>query len=233
MCKSRPFFRSIMPSSNATLPTNRNTATAITRSWRDKLFDFYIWCKFISLGLNLMYMICTFETVYDAGSTTHQQTRESYNVPVEYGFQILIGCLMMFCLIIDLIVLTTSKLAIADWYWRPGVFFFTFTCGNEIISLIEVLFNDNKFNENCLQRLGNGFRGGPIVLVSEICTMQNHLNQILVLGTLIRDILICSVYVTTGYFYVIRLIQVLKRRESTDTTAMRVITNSYNYPITQ
>lgn len=54
-----------------------------------------------------------------------------------------------------------------------------------------MLFNDDKSNENCQQRLGSGFRGGSIVLVSEICTMQNHLNHILVLGTLIRDVLIC------------------------------------------
>ncbi|KAL7319495.1 hypothetical protein PS15m_002624 [Mucor circinelloides] len=216
------------------LPTN-NHATTVAKPWREKLFDFYTWCKIISLSLNLMYMIRTFENIYDAGSNiaTHQQLAENYTVPVQYGFQILIGCLMMFCLIIDLVVLTTSKLAIADWYWRPGVFFFTFTCGNEIISLIEVLFNDDKSNENCQQRLGSGFRGGSIVLVSEICTMQNHLNHILVLGTLIRDVLICSAYVTAGYFYMIRLIQVLKRRESTDTTAMHIMTNSYRYPITQ
>ncbi|GAN03803.1 hypothetical protein MAM1_0048c03258 [Mucor ambiguus] len=179
--------------------------------------------------------IRTFENIYDAGSNiaTHQQRTENYNVPVQYGFQILIGCLMMFCLAVDLIVLTTSKLAIADWYWRPGVFFFTFTCGNEIISLIEVLLNDDKFNENCQQRLGSGFRSGSIVLVSEICTMQNHLNHILVLGTLIRDVLICSAYVTASYFYMIRLLQVLKQRESTDATAMHTMTNSYRYPITQ
>ncbi|CEP12668.1 hypothetical protein [Parasitella parasitica] len=224
-----------MPFSNSTLPTSHTTATAMTKSWRDKLFDIYVWCKFISLGLNLMYMVCTFEVIYNAGSAiaAHQQRTENYNVPVQYGFQILIGCLMMFCLIIDLIVLTTSKLAIADWYWRPGVFFFTFTCGKEIISLIELLFNDDKFNENCQQRLGSGFRGGPLVLISEICVMQNQLNHIFDLGRLVRDVLICSAYVTAGYFYVNRLVQVLKRRESTDTIAMRVMANSYRYPITQ
>ncbi|KAG2201301.1 hypothetical protein INT46_003878 [Mucor plumbeus] len=225
-----------MPFNNeiSTLPSN-NSTTTVTKSWRDKLINFYTWCKIISLGLNLIYMIRTFEDIYDAGSniTTHQQLTESYTIPIQYGFQILIGCLMMFCLVVDLVVLTTSKLVIADWYWRPGVFFFTFTCGKEIVLLIELLFNNDKFFENCQQRLGSGFHGGSIVLVSEICTMQNNLNHVLVFGVLIRDILICSAYVAAGYFYVVRLIQVLKRRESTDTTAMHIMTNSYRYPITQ
>jgi len=32
---------------------------------------------------------------------------EKYAVPIQFGFQILMGCLMMFCLIVDLVILTT------------------------------------------------------------------------------------------------------------------------------
>jgi hypothetical protein len=80
-------------------------------------------------------------------------------------------------------------LAIVDWYWRPGVFFFTFTCGNELITITDVLLNSDTFYETCQNRL-LGARS-PIVLVSEVCNMQNQLNHITTLGAMTRDIIIC------------------------------------------
>lgn len=51
-----------MPFSNeiSVLPTNSHAPTLAAKSWREKLFDFYTWCKFISLCLNLMYMASGF-----------------------------------------------------------------------------------------------------------------------------------------------------------------------------
>ncbi|KAG2231250.1 hypothetical protein INT48_006825 [Thamnidium elegans] len=213
------------------MPLTNETGNA-PPSWKNKILDLYLWCKIVSISLNMMYMIQTFEDTYDAGSNiiSHQQTSEKYAVPLQYGFQILIGCLMLFCLIVDLVILTTSKLVVADWYWRPGVFFFTFTCGNEIIAVMELLFSNESFLQSCQQRLA-GPQGSKI-LVMEICDIQNRLNHITTLFVLFRDLLICGTYVSISYFYILRLVQVLKRRTTSD-TAMHVMANSYHYPITQ
>ncbi|KAI9361045.1 hypothetical protein BD770DRAFT_408865 [Pilaira anomala] len=183
--------------------TNETINSPIT--WQSKLFDLYFWLS-------------------------HQETSVKYALPLQYGFQIIIGCFMLFCLIFDLIILTTSKLTIANWYWRPGVFFFTFTCGNQIVSIMELLFGDETFLNTCQQQLGGSH--GSITLVMEVCKMQIRLNHITSVFVLFRDLLICGAYVGISYFYILRLIQVLKNRASLD-TPMHVMANSYNYPITQ
>ncbi|KAI8076489.1 uncharacterized protein B0P05DRAFT_140928 [Gilbertella persicaria] len=174
-------------------------------NWRNKCFDFHQWCKIISIGLNVIYMIQTFEYIYEAGSHMDDHT-----VSLQFGFQIVVGCLMLVCLIADLVVLNTSKLAVADWYWRPDVVF-----------------------QNCQQRLVNATRSQVISLISEICSMQNQLNHLYSIGIMLRDILTCGAYATASYFYMIHLIQVLKRTVGTADTALHVMTNSYQYPITQ
>ncbi|RCH93158.1 hypothetical protein CU098_003685, partial [Rhizopus stolonifer] len=107
----------------------------------------------------------------------------------------------------DLVVLNTSKLAVADWYWRPGIFFFTFTCGNEIIAITDLMLNEDVVFQNCQQRLVNATRSQVISLISEICSMQNQLNHLYSIGIMLRDILTCGAYATASYFYMIHLIQ--------------------------
>lgn len=31
--------------------------TTLSPTWRNKLFDFYVWCKVLSITLNIMYMV--------------------------------------------------------------------------------------------------------------------------------------------------------------------------------
>lgn len=84
---------------------------------------------------------------------------------------------------------TKSKLAVANWYWRPGVFFFTFTCGNEIIAIADMVLSNDSAQQNCLQRLSRAHTS--IIIVAEMCSIQSKLNQIVMLGALIRDTLTC------------------------------------------
>ncbi|KAG2208251.1 hypothetical protein INT47_006106, partial [Mucor saturninus] len=161
--------------------------------------------------------IQTFDDMYEAGANiaSNQQAAEQTTVPLQYGFQILIGCLMMFCLIVDLIILTTvvennsSRLVLAPR---------------------DLLFSNETFFQNCQQKLTGTHTS--LVLISEVCLMQSRLNHIVTLSIIFRDILICGVYVAVSYVYVLRLVETLKRRTSSD-TAMHVMANSYHYPITQ
>ncbi|KAI7893458.1 uncharacterized protein EV154DRAFT_479210 [Mucor mucedo] len=139
------------------------------QTWKNKFLDFYIWSKVLSITLNMMYMIQTFDDMYEAGA----------NIGTEY---------IKFVKVLMSLFLQ-SKITVADWYWRPGVFFFTFTCGNEIILIVDLLFSNETFFQNCQQKLTGTHTS--LVLISEVCLMQSRLNHIVTLSVIFRDILIC------------------------------------------
>lgn len=52
-----------------------------------------------------------------------------------------------------------------------------------------MVFSGNTVQQNCLQRLSGAHTS--IVIVAELCSLQSKLNQMVMLGALIRDTLTC------------------------------------------
>ncbi|KAI8992219.1 hypothetical protein BDB01DRAFT_903240 [Pilobolus umbonatus] len=198
------------------MPHLLNVERGIT--WKSRLSDFYFWCKAIAVALNIIYMTHTFEMIYEAGSSIAHQEKQ-YSAPFQAGFNILISCLMLFCLIVDLVVLTTTRLSIADWYWRPGLFFLIFIVGNQMIGMTDLLLNSDDVFLNCTKK----YVDNPLLLTNDFCTMQIQLKQVINIIILCRELISCGAYFITGYIYITHFIKSLKSRSDS-----RTINNTMN-----
>ncbi|KAI8977376.1 hypothetical protein BDF20DRAFT_563166 [Mycotypha africana] len=140
--------------------------------------------------------------------------------------QIIMSCLLMLCLIGDITVLTTRKLSVANWYWRPGLIFCGLTAVNETIILSDALVNSVTIFGNCHQRLISTER--TFELIDEICYMQMSLSFIFTMGSMIKAISLSIVYAVTAYFQNRNTIHELKREASTSDMPLENMTSYYS-----
>ncbi|KAI7901988.1 uncharacterized protein BX663DRAFT_513149 [Cokeromyces recurvatus] len=142
--------------------------------------------------------------------------------------QLVMGCFIMFSLIVDFFILTTSKLNVANWYWQPGILFFILTCGSFLFTIIDIMIVNNDIQlGSCMQRFTES--DTSYLLLLEICHLKIRLNHLFTMAVIMRDFFTSGLYVTASYYYMFRLIQTLQRRDSLD-TAMHLISNNYNSP---
>ncbi|KAI9487216.1 MAG: hypothetical protein EXX96DRAFT_552289 [Benjaminiella poitrasii] len=169
--------------------TDTISGTSVIRTWRERFFTFYTWCKIISISLNIIFMARAIEYVYSSSSfiTTHHRFPGTSFLLIQYTLQVVMGSLMLLTLPADFFVMTTSKLAVADWYWKPGVLFFTLTCGNSLFTMGVTIISNDMVLGSCLDRLAQ--RDTPFILVTEICSLTNRLDHIFTMAVVIRDFL--------------------------------------------
>ncbi|KAI8879599.1 hypothetical protein K501DRAFT_303199 [Backusella circina FSU 941] len=159
--------------------------------WKSKDLNYYVWCRVVSLSLNFIYIIRTSEWTYDAGYSliVHPESQSKYIIPLEEGVKLLLGCVMLFCLVVDLVILTTSKLSIADWYWKSGIFFFFLTIGNQSVSLADQFFGSDVQLQICQKRLSSIQVQASII--TELCGLNIRINYVNTIVSLFRDVFVC------------------------------------------
>ncbi|CAO3645347.1 unnamed protein product [Cunninghamella blakesleeana] len=173
----------------------------------------YGWIKIFAIGLNLIYMLKSLEDIYLYESIVTKEQHHYYKT-TSATFDLLLSSIILFTLMIDLIMITTKKLSIANSIWRPGVFSFSFLLGQKMIQLMNKVINHDYYFNSCQQNLDDQSVSNH--LISIICEQQLEIEQISSFLFLCRDILVCTIYVIGLRYYMPFLIQKLKKEQQKD-----------------
>ncbi|CAO3593517.1 unnamed protein product [Absidia cylindrospora] len=105
------------------LPQDRHRAIPFLRR---RLIDSYTGCKYIALSFNVLFILRTLDNLHDSGTDAvnavhHKKLAAA--LMTQAIFQLFVYIIMLLCLIMDILVISTRKLSVADWFWRPSLFF--------------------------------------------------------------------------------------------------------------
>ncbi|KAI8874981.1 hypothetical protein K501DRAFT_280809, partial [Backusella circina FSU 941] len=104
-----------------------------------------------------------------------------------------------------------SKLSIADWYWKSGIFFFFLTIGNQSVSLADQFFGSDVQLQICQKRLSSIQVQASII--TELCGLNIRINYVNTIVSLFRDVFVCGIYSATAYIYTNHFIDTMKQRQ--------------------
>ncbi|ORX63161.1 hypothetical protein DM01DRAFT_1013379 [Hesseltinella vesiculosa] len=125
-----------------------------------------------------------------AFSSTHmifdlKENLQNTSKMVTHVFQVIVYGSMLGCLIFDMVVMTTKKLSVADWFWRPGVCFFLLVSADQLVYFFNYLVNMTYWFEACQRDLGSW---GPLAISLMVCDLQVHVHSLLSFIFLLRDL---------------------------------------------
>ncbi|KAI8098974.1 uncharacterized protein BX664DRAFT_309992 [Halteromyces radiatus] len=215
------------PSGSSEQPPEHRNIYFLQRRWANS----YAGCKYLALGLNMIYIIRTFNSLHESGTAAVNAGRHGKQTPlmIQAIFQLFIYALMLICLIMDIVVISTRKLSIADWFWRPGIIYFVLATSDQSIRLLNYLTTTQYSFEICQEELGPFI---PLPLAIHICELRIQLNCITGGLRLCRDILIGCVYVFSVHYYVTHLISELKLQENEAVSMNNVTTYHHDLQTT-
>ncbi|KAI8072645.1 hypothetical protein BC940DRAFT_291265 [Gongronella butleri] len=165
--------------------------------------------QYIAFGLNLFYLVHTLSNLYDVGSAAVQTQHKG--AVVQIVFQLALYVAMLGCLVLDLIVMSTSKLSIADWFWRPGVCLCLLLSADRTVEFLDYLMNIEYWLETChRQQLGPL---GSAALTNMLCELQVQVHSIHAFLLLARDLVISTLYAYVCGRHMKQWITVLKHKQ--------------------
>ncbi|KAI8329065.1 hypothetical protein BC941DRAFT_476568 [Chlamydoabsidia padenii] len=184
---------------------------------RRKLMDSYTAYKYIAMAFNMLFILRTIDDLHESGieavNVVHHGKTISASM-VEAIFQLFMYVIVLLCLIMDMIIINTKKLSIANSFWKPGILFFVMTFGDQSIRLLNNSMNSHSFYDSCRMEMG------PFnPLVATICDLKMQMNNMTGIAVFCRDMIASCIYVFSVYSYVGYLVGELKQQYQ-DTLSM-------------
>ncbi|KAL0083447.1 hypothetical protein F4703DRAFT_1110981 [Phycomyces blakesleeanus] len=173
--------------------SNQQSACTQRESFGQKMANLYTWNKICVLSMNAIYLLSIFQDFYDAGNhiIEGKYSTEGYRaIPAGAVVTIITSSIMMFCLLFDMVVMSTNKLSLAYHYWRPGLFFFAVNCSGKGINMMRMLLNSSEYIRDCEYKIIS-VELSPHSLVSTMCHIDVRLTNLTAAMALVRDVSIC------------------------------------------
>ncbi|OAD75083.1 hypothetical protein PHYBLDRAFT_144435 [Phycomyces blakesleeanus NRRL 1555(-)] len=197
--------------------SNQQSACTQRESFGQKMANLYTWNKICVLSMNAIYLLSIFQDFYDAGNhiIEGKYSTEGYRaIPAGAVVTIITSSIMMFCLLFDMVVMSTNKLSLAYHYWRPGLFFFAVNCSGKGINMMRMLLNSSEYIRDCEYKIIS-VELSPHSLVSTMCHIDVRLTNLTAAMALVRDVSICGLYVVLSHMHLAKLVTRLKKQQST------------------
>ncbi|KAI9023598.1 hypothetical protein CLU79DRAFT_887070 [Phycomyces nitens] len=178
--------------------------------------NLYTWNKMCALSMNAIYLLSIFQDFYDSGNhiiEANYSSGDYRSIPAGAVVIIITSSIMMFCLLFDMVVMSTTKLSLAYHYWRPGLFFFAINCSCKGINMMRMLMSASDSIHDCEQKIMSADHSSHS-LVSSICQVDIKLTHLTAAMALVRDVSICALYVVLSHIHLTKLVAQLKTQQS-------------------
>ncbi|KAI7865833.1 hypothetical protein BDF14DRAFT_1819937 [Spinellus fusiger] len=189
-----------------------------TRHFLFPLSDSTVGYRLVALGMNAIYLLSVIEDMVTTGSDLLQATTHSPSSDPSLATSAIflaMTSVLLLCLVVDLLAMTTTKSWAVSPVWHPGAFFFCINCTHKALCVLGLLLNQRMLLRECEEKYT--FSGLPMQGLSlEICQLKLQLNSLTASLLFLKDAVVCGVYVVAAHVYVDRRRMRIKAQQTLD-----------------